>query len=172
MVRLEQEGFAWGWGNCRKYLKRGWNRKEGRGHKDFKKMGGGKLGHRVGALKRRGLKTTCKLWWCFYFYYCLLPCKNRRYSVFKDFPKVPIKQSCIHLHLAVPQDLIRIRSSRPWVHLVKIFSILLSAIVCYSLLKLSIITAKTFQKVEVSVSTDFVKVPIKQIYLHLGLSVP
>ena len=100
-------------GNYLKYLKRGWNKKEGRGHKDFKKMGGGKLGHRVGALKRRGLKTTCKLWWCFYFYYCLLPCKNRRYSVFKDFPKVPIKQSCIHLHLAVPQDLIRIRSSRP-----------------------------------------------------------
>ena len=26
-----------GWGKCLKYLERGWNRKEGRGHKDFKK---------------------------------------------------------------------------------------------------------------------------------------
>ena len=29
-------------GNCLKYLKRGWNRKEGKGNKDFKKRG--KLG--------------------------------------------------------------------------------------------------------------------------------
>ena len=34
-----------------KYLKKGQNRTEGRGHKDFKK--GGKLGQGVGALKRR-----------------------------------------------------------------------------------------------------------------------
>ena len=34
-----------------KYLKRGWNRKEGRGNKDFKKVGG-KLGQGVGALER------------------------------------------------------------------------------------------------------------------------
>ena len=33
-----------------KYLKRGWNRKEGRGNKDFKK--GDKLGQGVGASKR------------------------------------------------------------------------------------------------------------------------
>ena len=39
------------WGDCLKYLKRGWNRKEGRGNKDFKK-GGGKLGQGVGDLKR------------------------------------------------------------------------------------------------------------------------
>ena len=38
-----------GGGNCLKYLERGWNRKEGSGHKDFKK--GGKLGQGVGALK-------------------------------------------------------------------------------------------------------------------------
>ena len=38
-------------GNCLKYLKRGRNRKERRGNKDFKK-GGGKLGQGVGALKR------------------------------------------------------------------------------------------------------------------------
>ena len=37
--------------NCLKYLKRGWNRKEGRGNKDFKK-GGGKLGQGVDALKK------------------------------------------------------------------------------------------------------------------------
>ena len=34
-------------------LKRGWNRKEGRGSKDFKK--GGKLGQGVGALKGGGV---------------------------------------------------------------------------------------------------------------------
>ena len=39
-------------GNCLKYLKRGWNRKEGRGNKVFKKGGGGKLSQGVGALKR------------------------------------------------------------------------------------------------------------------------
>ena len=41
-----------GGGNCLKYLKRGWNRTEGREHKDFKK--GAKLGQGVGALKRGG----------------------------------------------------------------------------------------------------------------------
>ena len=40
-----------GW-NCLKYLKRGWNRKEGRGNKDFKK--GCKLVQGFGALKRGG----------------------------------------------------------------------------------------------------------------------
>ena len=53
MVGLGQEEVAWGGGgNCLKYLKRGWNRKEGRGNKDFKKRG--KLGQGVGALKRGG----------------------------------------------------------------------------------------------------------------------
>ena len=41
-----------GGGSCLKYLKRGWNKEEGRGNKDFKK--GGKLGQGVGALKERG----------------------------------------------------------------------------------------------------------------------
>ena len=42
-------------GNCPKYLKREWNRKQGRENKDFKKGGGGgKLSQEVGALKRRG----------------------------------------------------------------------------------------------------------------------
>ena len=36
-------------GNCLKYIKRGWNRKEGRGNKDFKK--GAKLGKGVVALR-------------------------------------------------------------------------------------------------------------------------
>ena len=36
-----------------KYLKMGWNRKEGRESKYFKK--GGKLGQSVGALKKRGV---------------------------------------------------------------------------------------------------------------------
>ena len=42
-----------GVGNCLKYLKRQWSRKERRRNKDFKK-GGGKLGQGVGALKRGG----------------------------------------------------------------------------------------------------------------------
>ena len=42
-----------GGGDFLKYLKRGWNRKKGRGNKDFKK--GGKLGQGVGALKRKGV---------------------------------------------------------------------------------------------------------------------
>ena len=42
-VGLGQEGGSLreSGGNCLKYLKRGWNRKEGRGNKDFKKGGGG-----------------------------------------------------------------------------------------------------------------------------------
>ena len=39
-----------GGGNSLKYLKRGWNRKEGRGNKDFKKEG--KAGSRCGCLKK------------------------------------------------------------------------------------------------------------------------
>ena len=42
-----------GEGNCLKYLKRGWNRTEGTGHKDFKKRRG-KLYQAVGALKKGG----------------------------------------------------------------------------------------------------------------------
>ena len=41
-----------GGGNCLKYLKKEWNRKQGRGNKDFRK--GGKLGQEVGALKGGG----------------------------------------------------------------------------------------------------------------------
>ena len=40
-----------GEGNCLKYLKEGWDRKEGMGHKDFIR-GGSKLGRGKGALKR------------------------------------------------------------------------------------------------------------------------
>ena len=47
-----RRGLHEGGGNCLKYLKRGWNRKEGRGNKEFKK--GGKLGQGLGALKREG----------------------------------------------------------------------------------------------------------------------
>ena len=43
LVRLGQEGVAQRWGNCLKYHKRGWNRKEVRGNKgvDALKGGGG-----------------------------------------------------------------------------------------------------------------------------------
>ena len=39
-------------GDCLKYLKRGWNKKEGRGNKDFKK--GRQAGSRGGCLKKGG----------------------------------------------------------------------------------------------------------------------
>ena len=39
-------------GDCLKYLKREWNRKEGRWNKDFKK--GGQTGSRGGCLKKGG----------------------------------------------------------------------------------------------------------------------
>ena len=44
-VALGQEGSCLheGGGNCLKYLKKGWNRKKGRGNQNFNK-GGGKLG--------------------------------------------------------------------------------------------------------------------------------
>ena len=47
-------GLHEGAGDYLKYLKRGWNRKEGRGNKDFKK--GGKLGQGMGVLKTVGLE--------------------------------------------------------------------------------------------------------------------
>ena len=43
-------------GETGKYFIRGWNRKAGRGNKDFKN-GGGKLGQGVGALKKGGVET-------------------------------------------------------------------------------------------------------------------
>ena len=48
-----------GGGNSPKYIKRGWNRKEGRGHKDFKK--GGQAGSGGGCLKKGGLEPPYKL---------------------------------------------------------------------------------------------------------------
>ena len=45
-------GLCDGGGDCLKYLKTGWNRKEERGNKDFKK--GGNTGSRGGCLKKRG----------------------------------------------------------------------------------------------------------------------
>ena len=49
-----------GW-NCLKYLKKGWNRKEGRQNKNLKK-GVCKLGQGVGALKWGKLEPPYKLW--------------------------------------------------------------------------------------------------------------
>ena len=45
-------------GNCRKYHERGWNRIEGRGHKDFKKME--QAGSRGGCLKREWAGTPLR----------------------------------------------------------------------------------------------------------------
>ena len=45
--------------NCLKYLKRGWNRKEGKGNKNFKK-GGGQAGSRGGCLKKSGAGTPLR----------------------------------------------------------------------------------------------------------------
>ena len=41
-------------GETGKYFIRGWNRKAGRGNKDFKNGGGGQAGPREGCLKKRG----------------------------------------------------------------------------------------------------------------------
>ena len=49
-----------GGGNCLKYLKKGWNRKEGRGNKDFKRGRGDKLGELMGAIKREGAGTLLR----------------------------------------------------------------------------------------------------------------
>ena len=56
LVRLGQEGLHEGGENCLKYLKRGWNRTEGRGNKDFKK--GRPAGSRDGCLKKGGRAGT------------------------------------------------------------------------------------------------------------------
>ena len=46
-------------GNCMKYLKRGWNRRVGRGKKDFKK-GEGQAVSRGGCLKKRESRTPLR----------------------------------------------------------------------------------------------------------------
>ena len=46
--------------NCLKYPKKGWNRREGRGHEDFKKEG--QAGSRGGCLKNGGLEHPYELW--------------------------------------------------------------------------------------------------------------
>ena len=45
--------------NCVKYLRRAWNRKEGRGNKKIKK-GGGQAGSRGGSLKKGGARTPLR----------------------------------------------------------------------------------------------------------------
>ena len=59
-IRAE-EGCEGG-GNCLKYLKRGWNRKEGKINKDFKKEG--QAGPRGGCFKKGGLEPPYKLCAC------------------------------------------------------------------------------------------------------------
>ena len=48
---LGTRGLGEGGGDCLKYLKRGWNGKEGRGNKDFKN-GAGQVRSRGGCLKK------------------------------------------------------------------------------------------------------------------------
>ena len=56
MLHLHEVG-----GKCLKYLRRGWNRTKGRGHKDLKRGGGGKLGQGGGVpTKGRGHKDLKK----------------------------------------------------------------------------------------------------------------
>ena len=55
MVGLGQEGLREGGGNCVKYLKSWWNKREERGKKHFKK--GGQAGSRGGCLKKGGAGT-------------------------------------------------------------------------------------------------------------------
>ena len=49
-----------GGGNCLKFLKRGWNRKKGRGNKDFKKRE--QAGSRGRCLKKGWLESPYELW--------------------------------------------------------------------------------------------------------------
>ena len=49
-----------GGGDYIKYLKRGWNRKEGKGNKKIKK--GGQAGSRGGCLNKEGLESPYKPW--------------------------------------------------------------------------------------------------------------
>ena len=57
-----RRGLREGGGNCVKHFKRGWDRKEGRGDKDFKKGG---AGSRVGALKGEGWNLLTNYDWIF-----------------------------------------------------------------------------------------------------------
>ena len=50
-----RKGLRLGEGNYPKYLKRGWNRKEGRENEDYKK--GEQAGSRGGCLKKEGADT-------------------------------------------------------------------------------------------------------------------
>ena len=59
-----------GGGNSLKYLKRGWNRKEGRGNKDFRRGGGCKIGQGVGALKIGGTRTTLRTMLFMHLIFC------------------------------------------------------------------------------------------------------
>ena len=63
-----------GGGNCLKYLKRGWNRKEGREPKILKRGTRG-----VGALKKGGLEPPYKLFTHTYIY-CISSNKHRTSS--------------------------------------------------------------------------------------------
>ena len=56
-VRLWKKRVSRGWGDCLKYLKTGWNRKQARRNRDFKKEGakwvkGLKIGEGAGILLR------------------------------------------------------------------------------------------------------------------------
>ena len=59
-----RRGLREGGGNCVKYLKRGWNRKDGKGNKDLKK--GGQPGSKGGYLKKgeagTPLRTMNNFW--------------------------------------------------------------------------------------------------------------
>ena len=76
MIGLGQEGSPCDWGELR-YFKKGWNRKEEKGHRDFRK--GGKLGQGVGALKKGGGAGTPLR---------TMPCKcDKNFSSFSIIPR-------------------------------------------------------------------------------------
>ena len=64
-------GLCKGRRNCLKYLKTGWNRKEGRESKDSE-MGAGKLSQGVSALKRGRLESPYEL--CTWKFHCDFQC--------------------------------------------------------------------------------------------------
>ena len=94
-VRLGQERVAWGWGNYLKYLTRGWNRKEERGNKDFKKVRGrGQAGSKCGCLKKkRGAGTPLRTMFLYRVFrrfdkdLCNFFCEMCKVSIFRDLFK-------------------------------------------------------------------------------------
>ena len=119
-VGLGQEGVAWGWGNCPKYFKRGWNEKEGRRKKDFEK--GRQPGSRGNGLTNYEQFQAFR--WLFYIvlrlidlvHVCIIVeffrSSRRRCSMKKIVRKNSAKFTVKHLQLIKKETLAQVFSSK------------------------------------------------------------